>query len=178
MISHQRASALADTARPGRFGADRGAPGLILSVIHPLDISVVIARKGNGKALADALAAWRGIDHRWAGPDQYFVMGKSFDEVAKKLQGLASCCDQSHGRVMFALEGPKVRAVLAKGTPIDLHPGVFPIGKSAVTQMAHVGAHLTRVGADAFELSVLRGFAESFWEWLASQAAEFGYQVV
>jgi sarcosine oxidase subunit gamma len=43
--------------------------------------------------------------------------------------------------------------------------------------MAHVGVHLTRTGENAFELSVFRGFAESFWEWLAQQAEEFGYQV-
>jgi heterotetrameric sarcosine oxidase gamma subunit len=43
--------------------------------------------------------------------------------------------------------------------------------------MAHVGVHLTRVGRDAFELSVFRGFSESFWEWLTEQAEEFGYQV-
>ena len=67
--------------------------------------------------------------------------------------------------------------MLAKGTPVDLHKDEFPIGKSAVTQMAHVGVHLTRTGEDTFELSVFRGFAESFWEWLAQQAEELGYQV-
>ena len=67
--------------------------------------------------------------------------------------------------------------MLAKGTPVDLHKSEFLIGKSAVTQMAHVGVHLTRTGEDAFELSVFRGFAESFWEWLAQQAEEFGYRV-
>jgi sarcosine oxidase subunit gamma len=75
------------------------------------------------------------------------------------------------------VEGPKARALLAKGTAVDLHPQQFPIGMSAMTQMAHVGVHLTRVGADAFELSVFRGFAESFWNWLAEQALEFGYQL-
>jgi sarcosine oxidase subunit gamma len=51
------------------------------------------------------------------------------------------------------------------------------VGKSALTQMAHVGVHLTRVGSDAFDLSVFRGFSESFWEWLTEQAEEFGYFV-
>jgi hypothetical protein len=41
-----------------------------------------------------------------------------------------------------------------------------------------VGVHLTRVGRDAFELSVFRGFSESFWEWLTEQAEEFGYQIL
>jgi heterotetrameric sarcosine oxidase gamma subunit len=67
--------------------------------------------------------------------------------------------------------------VLAKGTPVDLHDDEFAVGRSAVTQMAHVGVHLTRTGKDSFELSVFRGFAESFWEWLCEQAEEFGYQV-
>jgi heterotetrameric sarcosine oxidase gamma subunit len=44
--------------------------------------------------------------------------------------------------------------------------------------MGHVGVHLTCVGRDAFELSVFRGFSESFWEWLTEQAEEFGYQVM
>jgi sarcosine oxidase subunit gamma len=75
------------------------------------------------------------------------------------------------------VSGPKARALLAKGTPVDLHPDEFSIGRSAVTQMAHVGVHLVRTGKDEYELSVFRGFSESFWEWLTEQALEFGYQV-
>ena len=144
----------------------------------PALIVTVIARKGKAKALADALKNWRGARVQWAGAEQYFVLDKAFDEVRKKLEGLASCSDQSHGRVIIRIEGPKVRHVLCKGTPVDLHESEFEIGKSALTQMAHVGVHLTRVGRDAFELSVFRGFSESFWEWLTEQAEEFGYQVV
>jgi methylglutamate dehydrogenase subunit D len=177
-VKYQRASVLGDLAVQGRFGADKGAPGVVLSVIHPFDMVMVIARKGQGKALASALSGWRGLDWRWAGPDQYYVLGKSVGDVRKKLDGFASCTDQSHGRMMISVEGRMARAVLAKGMPVDLHTREFQLGKSAVTQMAHVGVHLTRVGEDAFELSVFRGFAESFWEWLISQSEEFGYQVV
>ena len=56
----QRASPLADIAIQGRFGADHGAPGVTLSVRHPVLIATVIARKGKAKALADALKNWRG----------------------------------------------------------------------------------------------------------------------
>ena len=93
------------------------------------------------------------------------------------LDGLASVSDQSHGRVVIRVAGAKARDVLAKGTPVDLHPDAFPVGTSAMTQMAHVGVHLTRVAEDAYDLSVFRGFAESFWEWITEQAEEFGYQV-
>jgi heterotetrameric sarcosine oxidase gamma subunit len=173
-----RVSPLADLAIQGRFGADYAAPGVTLSVQHPAVIVTLIARKGKAKTLAETLKNWRGARVQWAGAEQYFVLDKSFDEVRKKLEGLASCSDQSHGRVIIRIEGPKVRNVLCKGTPVDLHESEFEIGKSALTQMAHVGVHLTRVGRDAFELSVFRGFSESFWEWLTEQAEEFGYQVI
>jgi heterotetrameric sarcosine oxidase gamma subunit len=173
-----RISPLADLAIQGRFGADHTAPGVTLSVQHPSAIVTVIARKGEAKAVAEALKNWRGARVQWAGIEQYFVLDKPFDEVLKKLDGLASCSDQSHGRLIIRIEGPKVRSVLCKGTPIDLHESEFEFDKSAPTQMAHVGVHLTRVGRDAFELSVFRGFSESFWEWLTEQAEEFGYQVM
>lgn len=166
-----RISPLADIAVQGRFGAGTGAAGVTLSVRHPLTIFAVIARKGKGKAVADALAKLKNTEVRWAGPDQYFVHG----EVS--LPGLASVSDQSHGRVVIRIGGPKARGVLAKGTPVDLHPDLFPVGKSALTQMAHVGVHLTRVSAEAYDLSVFRGFSESFWEWLTEQSEEFGYLV-
>ena len=54
----------------------------------------------------------------------------------------------------------------------------FGPGKSAMTQMAHVGVHLIQTAEDTFELSVFRGFAENFWEWLTEQAEEYGYQVL
>ncbi len=172
-----RVSALANVAKPGRFGADKGAPGVSLSVIHPISIVMVIARNGKAKPLKDALAMLKKVEVQWAGPDQFYVYNVPYTELKTKLSGVASVSDQSHGRVMIRIRGTKSRALLAKGTPVDLHADVFAIGKSALTQMAHVSFHLTRTGADEFTLSVFRGFSESFWEWLTSQAAEFGYQV-
>jgi sarcosine oxidase subunit gamma len=157
---------------------------VFLSVRHPVSIVTVIARKGKSKALTEALASLKGCTVHWAGADQYHAIaegrgeGALHRELSAKLGGLASVMDQSHGRVIIRIGGPKSRAVLAKGTPVDLHADVFPAGKSAVTQMAHVGVHLTRTGDNAFELSVFRGFSESFWEWLTEQSEEFGYQVV
>ena len=176
-----RVSPLRDVAIQGRFGASRGTAGVTLTVRHPLSIVTVIARAGMGDATNAALA-----DHQaqWAGPDQYFVLaegkaeGALHRELKAKLAGLASVSDQSHGRVIIRIQGPRARAVLAKGTPVDLYPDEFPVGKSALTQMAHVGVHLTRVGEDVYDLSVFRGFAESFWDWITEQAEEFGYQVM
>ena len=163
--------------KPGRYGTDRGAPGVTLTVLHPQSLVTVIARSGKAKATSEALATLRKIRVMWAGPEQYYVQGASARDLEQKLQGLASIIDQSHGRVTIRIDGPKSRAALAKGTPVDLHTDEFAVGESAVTQMAHVGIHLTRVGENAFELSVFRGFSESFWEWLTEMSLEFGYQV-
>jgi heterotetrameric sarcosine oxidase gamma subunit len=176
-----RVSPLADVAIQGRFGADRGQPGVTFSVRHPLSIATVIARAGQGEATQKALGKYT---PQWAGPDQYFVVaegrgeGALYRELKSALDGIASVSDQSHGRVIVRISGPKARGVLAKGTPVDLAPDQFPVGKSAFTQMAHVGVHLTRVADDTYDLSVFRGFAESFWEWITEQAEEFGYQVM
>ncbi len=172
-----RTSPLARVINPGRFGAGKGVPGVTLSVVHPITMSMVIARKDQAKKMERVLARLRKGDVHWAGPDQYYVINAPYTDLKQKLEGLASVSDQSHGRVMFRIAGAKARAVLAKGTPVDVHEDVFPIGKSALTQMAHVSVHLTRTGENDFTLSLFRGFSESFWEWLTSQSAEFGYQV-
>ena len=114
-----RVSALQDVAVQGRFGADKGVPGVSLSVVHPLAIAMVIARKGNSKAVKEVLASLRSVDVLWAGPDQYFVQSTKTEtallaDLQNKLQGLASITDQSHGRVVLRISGPKARAVLTK----------------------------------------------------------------
>ena len=178
-----RISPLAAIAVQGRFGADKGAPGVELSVRHAASIVSIIARNGKSQALKLTLDRMMGCTVLWAGADQYYAvadgMGEAelHNELKTRLAVLASVSDQSHGRVILRVAGPKARNVLAKGMPVDLHTDEFPIGKSAVTQMAHVGVHLTRTAEDAFELSVFRGFSENFWEWLTGQSEEFGYQV-
>lgn len=199
-LAIKRVSPLAAVYRQGRYGADiAGDPGVRLALRHPVSIVTVIARKGKAKALSAALkAAWGieapapghsasgrgGITVHWCGADQYFVVadnlaeGALHDDLVKRLAGLASISEQSHGRVVISLSGPMARHVLAKGTPVDLHPRAFGPGRCAMTQMAHVGVHLAQVGPEAYELSLFRGFAENFWEWLTEMALEFGYEVV
>jgi methylglutamate dehydrogenase subunit D len=176
MFDH-RTLPLRDIAKPGRFGAGVGAPGVALSILHPATLVSVITRKGKAKAVATVLQGLRGAKVMQAGPNQYYVMAIPAAALKEKLGAAASVIDQSHGRVVMRIAGPKARAVLAKGTPVDLHAKEFPVGTSAMTQMAHVSVHLTRTGPDEFTLSVFRGFSESFWEWLTVSAAEFGYTV-
>jgi heterotetrameric sarcosine oxidase gamma subunit len=196
-VRYQRVSPLAHAAVQGRFGADKGAPGVALEVRHPVSIVTIIARKDKAVALSAAIgqhygvacpppgrsAQGKGVTLHWCGAEQWYAVGEGYGEGAlyrelkSKLAGLASCSDQSHGRVILTISGPRARNVLTKGTPVDLHPRAFGPGHCAATQMAHVGVHLAQVGPDDFELSLFRGFSESFWEWLTEQAEEFGYLV-
>ena len=193
-----RRSALHRSLRHGRHGADRpGTPGVVLAQRHPVSIVSVIARNGKAHLVSEAMASHFGLPSpppgesrssgglslHWCGFEQWYAVADGFAEGAlyealkDRLSGLASVCDQSHGRVIIHIGGPNARDVLAKGTPVDLHPRTFGPGRSAVTQMAHVGVHIAQVAPEAFELSLFRGFAESFWEWLAEMSGEFGYEV-
>lgn len=184
--------------KPGRHGAafDGEAP-VRLGLNHPLSIVTIIARRDKGEALAAAIEEKYGVPTpapgrstrgervsiQWCGDQQYYAVGVGFEEGAlcrelrSTLAGIASVSDQSHGRVVIHVSGAKARHVLAKGSPVDWHPSAFPVGAVAVTQMAHVGVHAARIAEDVYEVTLFRGFSESFWEWLTGQAQEFGYEI-
>lgn len=182
--------------RQGRHGATLpGGPGVRLAIRHPLSIATIIARKDQGAALSSLLDQRYGIPApgpgrmeigksivlQWCGAEQYYALaenrpeGNLYAELKDVLKGAASVSDQSHGRAVIGVSGPRARALLSKGSPVDFHPREFGLHAVAVTQMAHVGVHVSRWGDDAFELSLFRGFSEHFWEWLTEQAEEFGY---
>lgn len=120
-----------------------------------------------------------GGDVRKSSPGQWFWVG-SIDvsdvrlaEIQAALADTFVLVDQTHGRVRMRLSGASSRTVLAKGAMVDLSAGLFAIGQSAMTQIGHIGAMITRVDDDSFELIVLRSFAGSLWDELHHMAAEF-----
>jgi len=101
---------------PARVGLMTSAY-VTLSVRHPMSIVTIIARKGQSAALGEALkAAYKcplpgvgqstgkgAIAFHWCGADQYYAIaegraeGELYRDLKVRLQGLASCSDQSHG---------------------------------------------------------------------------------
>ena len=172
-----------------------GGPGIRLTVRHPLSIATIIARRDQSAALSALLENRYGVRAptpgkmeigrdmvlQWCGAGQYYALaenrleGSFYTELKDALKGAASVSDQSHGRAIIGISGSKARALLSKGSPVDFHPREFPLHAVAVTQMAHIGVHVSRWGQDTFEISLFRGFSEHFWEWLTEQAEEFGY---
>ena len=116
---------------------------------------------------------------RAAGPGQWFIVGNDpkpqheLTTLMGTLQPAAYAIDQSAGRVRIHAEGTMVERVLCKGTAVELAIAAFPTDHSVTTRVGHITAHLTRTGENAFEIMVLRGFAESLWDDLARMCAEY-----
>jgi sarcosine oxidase subunit gamma len=187
-------SALADVAA-GRHGKDAGAPGVTVHEVKGTGLASITARKDRRAALMEAIrsvygivppdaprhVAQGGMAFIWSGPDQWLAHLEPAPDrgmetaLNESLSDLAAIVDQSHGRTLLQATGPHVRAALAKGLAIDLHPRAFKAGHAAVTAVAHIGVNLWQIDdAPTYRIAVPRGFASSFWHWLAASCAEFG----
>jgi sarcosine oxidase subunit gamma len=194
----QARAPLAGFAPPGRFGADTPKPGLLIEERTGLALATMIARRGKERDLKSAVAEAYGLDlpdgphvaskagvsFAGIGVGQWFVVGGPGEtdfvrRLRSRLTGLASIADQSDGRVVLRLRGARVRDVLAKGVPLDLHPTRFRTGDVASTLVAHIGVQIEQLDDQpTFQLMAFRSLAGSLWSWLSKSAAEFGYEVV
>lgn len=151
---------------------------LTLEAAHDGAILQVLAQPGKVSEadLAAAIGETEAFSLRAAGPGQWFLVtdhALDCDDIARRLAPIAYVVDQTHGRSRIRLDGPQARAVLAKGTGVDLHGDQFPVGRAVMTLIGHIGANLARTDEDCYELLVLRGFADSLWHELEIMAAEF-----
>ncbi|POR47371.1 sarcosine oxidase subunit gamma [Bosea psychrotolerans] len=190
-------SAWAGILSEGSFGA-KGSAGVIVTAREGLGIASLIAPEDGEAALSQAvktrlrldlpttprIAVLAGRALVWAGPGLWLLVTEDrtgFADDLQALSGLAAIADQSDGRAVLTLSGGKIRAALAKGCMIDLHPSAFPVGSAALTSIAHIGVHLWRAedgpNGAVFEFMVARSMAGSFWSWFSASAAEFGCQV-
>jgi methylglutamate dehydrogenase subunit D len=190
-------SALDGVVSAGRYGRRTGDPGVVVSEVREVGLATVTARKGRRAALVDAARSAFGVElpdlprcvagrdmaFIWSGPDQWLACrypapAEAMEAaLARPFAGLASIVDQSHGRTLLRVTGPRVRDALAKGIAIDLHPREFKTGYAAVTAVAHIGVHFWQTDdRPAYDFAVPRGFALSFWHWLEASAAELGLE--
>jgi heterotetrameric sarcosine oxidase gamma subunit len=191
-------SALAGIAVPGRFGKAGGEPGVVIAERVGLGLATVASRKGQEAALKAAVLQAYGVElpdsSRVAngsavsfvgyGPGQWFAVSESLAnealarDLAQRLAGLASISDQSGGRTVLRVSGPRARDVLAKGLPIDLDPRAFPLGSAATSVIGHMGVQLWQVDdTRSYDIAIFRSLSHSFWRWLTASAGEFGYEV-
>jgi sarcosine oxidase subunit gamma len=190
----RRRSPLEGALAPGRHGAGpAGAPGVTIAERRGLSLVQVIARRGRDRAVADRL----GLDPApglasalpagaalWLAPGSWMVIAAGCEEGAllrdlrAQLQDLAAVADQSQGRAVLRLTGPRTRDVLAKGCRLDLHPRAFRARSCASTVMAQISVTLHQIDEHpTYDLYVPAGYALDFLAWLRAAAAEFGYRI-
>jgi sarcosine oxidase subunit gamma len=176
-----------------------GPPGVTLTERVDLGLATTMARKGQPAELRSAVLAAYGIDlpdtsrhvaghsvaligtgpGQWLATSEALANGALADDLAAKLKGLASVSDQSDGRAIVRIAGPRARDVLAKGLPIDLDPRAFPLGSAATSTISLMGVQLWQADdTRSYDIAFFRSLSESFWRWLTASAAEFGYEVV
>jgi methylglutamate dehydrogenase subunit D len=196
-------SGLEHLLQPGTHGGYAGEPGVTLALRADLALAYVLAHNGKTGALqqrvqerfglalpmaaqpaADRSPSLDGLSFIWAGPGRWLARtpaqtGAALEATLRsELSTLASVINQTDGRCVFRIGGPRVRDVLAKGVPIDLDERVFRPGDTALTLVGHVSVQLWQVDpAPAYEFAVPRSFAASFCEWLFAAAASHGLLV-
>ena len=125
----------------------------------------------------------------WLGPDQWLLTCPA-GEAARLQTRMCEALDDVHSavtevsdaRVALRVAGPSAREVLAKGSPLDLHPRVFPVGSCAQTLLAKAAVliHLLdddRERGPSFDVYVARSFAHYLWTWLDDAGREYGVQI-
>ncbi|MCW1950827.1 MAG: sarcosine oxidase subunit gamma [Octadecabacter sp.] len=142
-------------------------------------VTLIAPHKGQQKAVSAALKTSVGVGFPapnrsvgtgprtvWCGKEQALLIGAPCPSLAG-----AACVDHSDAWAIVQIDGADTVAVLARLTPIDLRANVFKRGHTARTLIGHMTGGITRLGAQSFEVMVMRSMAETLVHDL-TQAAE------
>lgn len=151
-----------------------------------------LVRKSYGVALPSdsTMVQGKALSFIGYGPGQWLAVSRTLGakalenealaaDLAMRLKALASIPDQSGGRAVLRISGPRARDLLAKGLAIDLDSRVFPPGSAVTSTISHLGVQVWQ-GSDpqAYDIAIFRSVPDSFWCWLTDSSAEYGYEVV
>jgi len=115
----------------------------------------------------------------WLGPDErlFHTSGEMANSLVDTLQAKLEGChsavvDVSDYYTVIRVAGEKARAVLASGTPFDLHPRVFGSGCCAQTRIgsSSVLLSLQNETGPVYDLQVRWSFAGYLWRYLCRVA--------
>lgn len=122
----------------------------------------------------------RGVSIQWMSPDEWLILvpaGLEFEAEAalrRELSGHYALMNVTGGQTVLELAGPKVRELLMKCTPYDVHPRAFPVGKGVSSVFAKSSAVIRRVDENRWELVLRRSFSNYLYAWILDAAEEFG----
>ena len=210
--TYLRQSALAHLGLAGRAGPEPAEAGAAMAE-HPhrdivdlrLDPAEAAAMSAFAEAFGFALAARPNttagngeVTALWLGPDEWWIVAPGPDpqagpDLAERLRAAlaghaAAVTEVGESRTCIRVSGPKARALLQKGCPLDFHRRAFAAGTCAQTCLAKATVLIHLVADESaprepaagpiFEIYVLRSFAEYLWLWLEDAGREYGVAVV
>jgi sarcosine oxidase, subunit gamma len=117
-------------------------------------------------------------DMLWLGPDEWLV--RSNEACTPELEGklrrafgtlFASVVDVGSGYTVLEASGDRVREVISRGCPLDLHPQVLQPGQCAQSHYFKAPIMLIPIAYDTFELVVRRSFGDYFCRIIVDAAA-------
>ena len=102
----------------------------------------------------------------WIGPDEWWQWWDESHSPPPWPESVVRV-DVSHGHTVIEITGSQAMSVLVRGTPIDLHPQVFPMEGATRTHIDKAPVLLIRgEGITTFYLIVRRSFARYLCHWL------------
>ena len=117
-------------------------------------------------------------DALWLGPDEWLIRSTEArrPELESKVRTalgtlFASVVDVGSGYTVVEASGDRVRDVIARGCPLDLHPQVLQPGQCAQSHYFKAPIVLIPTAYDTFELVVRRSFADYFCRIIVDAAA-------
>ena len=164
--------------------------GISVAPGYPLDIINVRGRAEDAAfltAMSDVLdvrppatpntwAAVEGGQILWCGPDEWLLVvdqdgpaGRA--DALRTALGNASAAVTSVGAgwALLELTGERVREILARGVPLDLHPSGFGPGQCVQTRLAHATIMLWQMDdTPTFRLMIRRSMATYLRDWLVA----------
>lgn len=117
-------------------------------------------------------------DALWLGPDEWLI--RSSEPRAPVLEAkfgaafagvFASAVDVGSGYTVLEASGQKVREVIARGCPLDLHPKMLTRGQCAQSHYFKASIVLVPIADDVYEIVVRRSFADYFCRIMLDAAA-------
>lgn len=117
-------------------------------------------------------------DALWLGPDEWLVRSNEArkPELEGKLRtalgaSFASVVDVGSGYTVLEASGARVRDVIARGCPLDLHPKLLQRGQCVQSHYFKASIVLVPTADDAFDIIVRRSFADYFCRIMLDAAA-------
>ena len=125
-----------------------------------------------------------GIAVLWISPDEFLAV--SITERPELLPALESALGEERGhvvdltsnRTIVELSGPAAHKALRKGTPTDIHPGVFTVNRAITTTLARTPVLLWKTSETTWRILPRASFAEHIAYFLMDAMHEFDHQLI